>query len=529
MKIPNIKLLVVLMSAVLIGIIFVQYKWITEAIKVKDEQFNNLVTRSLYDISKKIQMKRDLYYLQCETLPGGFINIPQIDSSLFNFHDIPEPLLPVMSPDINLSITRSDSLNEIDLICDFDKEDEKEKILRISDSTDRVVIHDDTILIKKVNRGKNNEWEKAIIQYKNMVERMIIENRHIHSEKYFEPDTQYIREFIKYELKKAGINHNFDIALQHIQNEKKHEKWVDTTFQRRKVYVIDPFHADLLNKNDLLYISFPENKPFIPSQLAWLFAASGIFTLTLMAMFGLSLVIIIRQKKFAEMQADFINNMTHEFKTPIATIALASDTAANPANLNNETEIYKYLGIIRYENKRMLSIVEKILELAAFENQELQIHTEKTNLNILLKDIAERFSFPASEKQGVINLNLPDKPVFIQADPLHLSNAISNIIDNAIKYGNPPVIAVIKLHETGNSAVISVSDNGPGIAHSHQKNLFKRFYRVSSGNVHNVKGFGLGLYYTRLIAEKHGGKITVESSPGKGARFDIYLPKKDEN
>ncbi len=256
----------------------------------------------------------------------------------------------------------------------------------------------------------------------------------------------------------------------------------------------------------------------------WLVLPSIIITLLLVIGVVFCLIVIIRQKKLSVIKNDFINNMTHEFKTPIATISLASQMMKDGAVQQTPESIDHIAGIIRDESKRLTYQVEKVLQTALFTEKRMKLKLKNVNLNEIVESMLTQFSLRVEDKGGQLIGHLNADRDEIYADEVHLTNVVSNLLDNALKYCiRVPEISVYTRNK-GDEIIISVIDNGIGIAPKEQKLIFERFYRVSTGNLHDVKGFGLGLSYVKTIVEAHGGQIVVESALDKGSRFDIILP-----
>jgi two-component system phosphate regulon sensor histidine kinase PhoR len=258
--------------------------------------------------------------------------------------------------------------------------------------------------------------------------------------------------------------------------------------------------------------------------MIWILGGSMLFSLFILATFALSLYFIIRQKKVSEMKSDFINNMTHEFKTPIATISLAADTITNSKVINDEASIRHFIGMIKKENSRMNKKVETILQIASLDKKEIEFKYENVSLHAIIEHVLETIEIQVHQRNGKINLNLNAEEPFIYGDFEHLTNLVNNLLDNAIKYSPdlPEINITTSNREKG--VILYVEDKGIGMTKAVQSKIFERFYRQNSGNVHDVKGFGLGLNYARSIIEAHKGSIQVFSEPGKGSRFEIYLP-----
>jgi two-component system phosphate regulon sensor histidine kinase PhoR len=295
----------------------------------------------------------------------------------------------------------------------------------------------------------------------------------------------------------------------------------------------DPNTADFkvpLYKNDFfsgpkwLLISFPERINYLLQSMWYMLVLSGLFTAMIIIAFGYSLIQMQKQKKISQIKSDFINNMTHEFKTPIATISLAVDALSNPKVKLDEKRIEHYRKVIKDENKRMHSQVEKVLQLAMLDKQELELRESDIDLHELLRYSANNLLLQVEEKGGRIELELKAENTHVLGDELHLGNVFMNLLDNALKYADQKPVIQIRTESIEKSVFVSITDNGIGMTKEVQRKVFERFYRQQGGNVHDIKGHGLGLSYVHEIIEMHQGTIVVDSSPGKGSTFTIELP-----
>jgi two-component system, OmpR family, phosphate regulon sensor histidine kinase PhoR len=273
-----------------------------------------------------------------------------------------------------------------------------------------------------------------------------------------------------------------------------------------------------------LAVYFPGKTRFVFLELSlWLFL-SVMFILIVIFIFAWIIRTIVLQKKLSEIKNDFVNNMTHEFKTPISTISLATEVLMNAEPATSLERMKKYANIIYDENHRMRVQVERVLQMAQLDKGEYQLNKSKIDIHNLLKDTVENLCLDHSEKKVQVEFQLEANRFEINADKLHVGNIISNLVDNAVKYSvqDPHILCKTSNSDTG--MIIEFIDNGIGMSFEAQKHIFERFYRVPTGNIHNVKGFGLGLYYVKTMVEAHGGTVSVKSEVNKGSHFSVQLP-----
>jgi two-component system phosphate regulon sensor histidine kinase PhoR len=271
-------------------------------------------------------------------------------------------------------------------------------------------------------------------------------------------------------------------------------------------------------------VRFPAFRSTLAGNMAIWFFFSVILLLSVI-FFVYAMFVILRQKRWSEMQKDFINTMTHEFKTPLSSINISADVISQPGILNDPDRLLTYASVIKQENNRMIQQVEKVLQVAKIEKQGVQLKMEPLDLNTLVETVAETFS--TNTNDGIqIETSLDPGLVPVEADVLHLTNILFNLLDNAVKYsGEKSHISLGTLKEYKRITLV-VLDDGPGISPKYQKQVFQKFFRVPSGNVHDVKGFGLGLYYVKTICHAHGWNIRLQSEVGKGSTFKIIIPLK---
>jgi two-component system phosphate regulon sensor histidine kinase PhoR len=272
-----------------------------------------------------------------------------------------------------------------------------------------------------------------------------------------------------------------------------------------------------------LYIIKPKN--YILRRTGWMIGASVLFTIIIISAFAVTVRTVFRQKQLSEIKSDFINNMTHEFKTPLATISLAVDALGNPKVLSRTDQINYYTGIIKDENKRMHKQVEKILQSAQLDAENLELRLQTVDAHQIIKNAAANILLLVEEKSGSLEQNLQAKKYLIKADEVHFSNIIANLLDNAVKYSKEkPKIIINTSNNNSKYLTIQIKDNGIGMSKETINHIFEKFYRAHTGNLHNVKGFGLGLSYVKSVIDAHNGKIRVDSNVGKGSTFTMEFP-----
>jgi two-component system phosphate regulon sensor histidine kinase PhoR len=369
-------------------------------------------------------------------------------------------------------------------------------------------------------------------------------------------DANLLEHFLDVEFKKRNLNVTYEYAIYDCNSQKMvHGSTIRSDSLSAKLKV--PKNADSTNcsMEELMYdkqfnkevpkvekkkkecnlptcekytyyfgVHFPNRSQFYNSRfLAWYFLNGILFFVVIF--FGYALYVIIKQKQLSEIQKNFINNLTHEFKTPIASIELASKVLANPKICEQPERLAEYVKIVGQQNKRLSAHVEKLLQMATIEKTKLQLNLEEIELNQTISESVQEFKNSQNGRVYSVIQNSSVKNATIKADKLHFSNLIFNILDNAIKYCNVDPEIVIKLDESPDCYLISFDDNGIGIPKNDRKKIFNRFYRVPTGNVHDVKGFGLGLDYVKKIVLRHGWHIKVIDNQRKGSTFILEMKK----
>lgn len=334
-----------------------------------------------------------------------------------------------------------------------------------------------------------------------------------------------IQDIIKTQLKNNNMKQSFEFGITNIYKNFILKSNGFVADEQEGAYRIELSPDDSYRARETLYLEIKEDKNTVIKEMGWMIMASIVFTTIIVLAFAVTVRTLFNQKKLSEIKSDFINNMTHELKTPLATISLAIDALTNEKVIHDTDKIKIYSGMIKEENRRMNKQVEKILQAARLEKEEIKLNLQKLDAHQIISKVAHNMALQIQEKNGSIDLRLAANDPMITADEVHFSNIIFNLLDNAMKYSaEVPKIVVETLKHGNGMFTIKIKDNGIGMDRETQARIFEKFYRAHTGNLHNVKGFGLGLSYVKAIVDAHNGRIKVESAPGKGSTFTITLP-----
>ena len=306
-------------------------------------------------------------------------------------------------------------------------------------------------------------------------------------------------------------------------------EWDDSNRNKNFIYPLqapENTDANSVLSDELLIVVVHDFKGLVQGEMRFMIISAVFFTLMIIAAFYVTVNALLRQKKLSEIKNDFINNMTHEFKTPLATISLAVDALRNEKVVQDREKSGYFTGIIKEENRRMNKQVETILQASLLDRQDQQLNLRSLHVHQIIQEAMENFQLQLEGKGGSAELQLNAKSDLIEADEVHFMNLITNLIDNAVKYSKDNLLIKITTHSTAKSLVIRIEDNGIGMSKETQRRIFEKFYRAHTGNLHNVKGFGLGLSYVKTIVEAQRGKIKVDSAIGKGTTFTLEFPLK---
>jgi len=335
-------------------------------------------------------------------------------------------------------------------------------------------------------------------------------------------DYELLKFHLTEELKRHQVFTDFEFAIYNPSTGRMEQKTYITLTGTEKKSDYNFSHSDNLDSN-YFAVHFPDRAPYFHTCLSIWYLFTGLL-LIVVIFFGYTLSVIIRQRQLSEIQKNFINNLTHELKTPISSISLSANVIANKNILQTPDRLFEYARIIQEQNNRLSANVEKVLNLASLEKNKIHLNIEKIELHSFLSEIADYFKQSDSCKKATIILNIKNNITYhITADRFHLTNLVLNILENSVKYcqNNPEI--KIDTEKSKNKLLIRFIDNGIGISKKYRKKIFKRFYRVPTGNVHNVKGFGLGLDYVKKIVKAHGWKIKAENNPSGGSIFTLII------
>ncbi len=397
---------------------------------------------------------------------------------------------------------------------------------RVYDSLNQVMYYN----YKNINSQTDID---RFVQNSNLVNKIISDLNFSYNQKdpgnFYYSKKSLIESMIKHALNEKGINTSFEFGIYSRATNsmilQKTGKYPEELVNESFVFDLSPIGSLFAIPNQLL-IYFPNERGFIISQLWLLLAVSVILFLVIIVSFSFSIYTIFRQKRLSIMKNDFINNMTHEFKTPISTIALACEALKDKDIQKTESLYDNYVGVISEENGRLGLMSEQILQTAIIDKGQLKLKKNSNDIHDIIRAAVGSKKIAIENKDGSIDLELKARHFVISGDNIHLTNVIINLLDNAIKYCVQTPRIVVNTNNNGNSLLIRVKDNGIGISKSNRKKIFEKLYRVPTGNIHNFKGFGLGLSYVKAIVDEHNGDVSVDSEPGKGSTFTIKLPIK---
>lgn len=504
----------------LIGIIFVQGYWISESVATKREQFAFSAKRALASVAIKAQNREleDYYYplekiIDSIEIPDDltfdelfFIEEDPISNEMFLYRN------GILTQDFKVSAPVLESgLDSLEVTRYYNRSS-RQIIRKNTLDGNEVAIEDRVQEFSRLLDFEKYNYSKLI---NDVVKKVPIHKRVSEEE---------IRRLMTLELVQRDMETDFEFAVfsGDLMTKVRSENFdIEEYAQLYKV----PIFANSGGTNDyFLYATFPGEKKFVLSSILGMAGMSIIFTLIIVIAYSSALHQLNKQRQISEIKTDFINNMTHEFKTPIATINLALDAVKNPKIIDNKEKVAYYHKMIRDENKRMHAQVENVLRISKLEKNELDIRKEHYELNDIVEDSVNHIQLIVEDRNGYVEMHLNATKSSILANESHLTNVIVNVLDNAVKYSPDEPKIDVTTETLGNFIFLKVKDQGDGMSKAAQRRIFEKFYREHTGNIHNVKGHGLGLAYAKQIVEDHQGEIYVESEKGKGSTFTIKLP-----
>ncbi len=522
--------LVLLMGISLLGIIGVQFYWFNNSVKVRNELFDRSVNDAMNKTVQRMETIHDIRIIR---------NMGYSDS--LNAPIPPPPIPPVPDfEDIDVVVKKDSVTGKIRVITSRSRSPKSEnptsgtestigksrKSIRIiTRDTDDSIITDDIIgtindsMVIHGLPGIELKVQKKMEQLQKLSHQITNEYRGWQSGRHIDEDE--LKRILKEELVNREIPIDFEFAINTPGNLVKDNNNASVS---RKWYRVNLYPNDIFRKNLELAVYFPDRNLFIGRTTTLLLGLSVAFTLIIFLTFALSIFLILRQKKISEMKSDFINNMTHEFKTPIATISIASDSILNEKVINNKAKVRFFTEMIKKENLRMNEQVERILQIARLDRKEFKLNFQSVDAHELISEAIEVILLQVKKRGGKIETKLEATNPVVTTDPVHFTNVIYNLLDNANKYSSDEPQITVTTTNYPKGITITVEDHGIGISKAAQAKIFDKFYRLPSGNVHNVKGFGLGLSYVKAILDANNGSIKVHSEPGKGSRFVIFVP-----
>ncbi|WP_366943679.1 HAMP domain-containing sensor histidine kinase [uncultured Polaribacter sp.] len=513
-------LIVVLMSISLIGIITVQLYWINNALESKKEQFKNDVQKSLGSATERINdNERNQFDKNIENLidKKGLADKAQLKSFLIEQIDTVTQERIIIGDTFleeNFKLP-SDFLDNDSIIFKRITGKKDFSISKIFKSPDNLFSNLDEQKYSFVKRYTELEKSYFDAAYGDLKSLLPIHERVSNKE---------LNKIVKEELAKRNINLEFKYGVYGEEGLATKLKSGYYTINTKDSFKYPLFYDAQGNINYNLHVTFPNKNEHILSGISSILLLSLFFIFIIIVAFSSSLYQLIRQKKISEIKTDFINNMTHEFKTPIATINLALDSIKNPKILGNDEKVLRYVQMIRDENKRMHSQVENVLRISKLEKNQIDLSKETIDLHDIIEDAITHVSLLADDKGGKINTYFKAIISELPGNQFHLTNVVVNMLENAIKYAAGAPMIDVYTESTNKFFIFKIQDNGIGMGKNVQKQVFNKFYREQKGNIHDVKGHGLGLAYVKEIVEKHHGTVFVESEKGVGSLFTVKLP-----
>lgn len=512
--------LIALMVLVMVGLIFVQVNSIIKASEIREEQFDRTIKTSLSQVIKELEVYETKMLIEDEKRR-------EQNSSSFHGPEDFDNIIPRSGTGSNINISFSYSQQSIQGTL-------REEV--------QVSVIDSFQIQTGSGRGRPGEFPSAFdklhdynIQQQQLLEKRINDNTRFLQKFFYRGgllieeriNPEFLESVLKKEFQEAGINLDFKYAIEtsNLGMQRIIFGSKDYNPGRKKPYSELLFPNDVYDlKPNYLNVYFPKRTGYLLKATGLMVIPTFILTSLLIGIFVYTILIILRQKKLSLIKNDFINNMTHELKTPISTISLASQMLQDHGITTTQKTIDHISQVIYQESKRLSYQVEKVLQMAIFNEGKLKLRFREIDMNNLVMNVINNFEIRVQNKNGELTSDLHATNPVVYGDEVHITNVVFNLLDNAVKYsnGNPEINVTTDTRDK--FVIVSVKDKGIGIPKEHQEQIFEKFYRVPTGNIHNVKGFGLGLSYVKKIVEAHNGSIKVESTINKGTKFSLFFP-----
>ncbi len=505
----------VIMGFSFLALLFLQLKYIQQMARMKKEQFDESVNRSLNQVSRNLELNETLRYLE-HNVNETERRAQQADSVALVAVDGDT----LMQQSHQFAVT--DDQGNV-----YSSFQMKTSRLKPSAMPKAMILYSDKNSLSQASKSMKEIVRNRYVYQKALLDRVVMNILYSASEKPLRERVNFklLDQDLKVELISNGINipYHFTVSTQDGREVYRCPDYTDEGEENSYQAVL--FRNDPANKMGMVHIHFPDMDSYIFSSVKFLIP-SIVFTIVLLVTFIFTIVVIFRQKRYTEIKNDFINNMTHELKTPISSISLAAQML-NDESLAKSPAMLKHVGgVIGDESKRLRFLVEKVLQMSMFDRKKAVFKRKELDINELVENAAHSFQLRVEHTGGKINVDIEAVDSAIYVDEVHFTNMIYNLIDNAIKYRKPDKPLNLTIHTWNDKGKLycSIADDGIGIKKDNLKKIFDKFYRVHTGNVHDVKGFGLGLAYVKTIIDLHEGEIKVDSEYGKGTKFTISLP-----
>jgi two-component system phosphate regulon sensor histidine kinase PhoR len=514
MKRKTIALLAIFFFLAISGLILIQFSWIRNAVEITDQQFRQLANKALESVILDLEENELIQSIVEEAEPASSDSVTAI--------------VPANSP-LARKLRGYHPNAELLEMYGLNNPDEP---ITITSSGQKIFITDEDITSPTLDESTETSAQSISAELTGRVTNKIVFLENIMDRILHNPpdidkriDPEILKELLREALNNVGINLDFEFS---IRSGRSGIIWKTPGFTDKpgtNKFIIQLFPNDPIPGQNQLVMYCLQEQQYKFEKIGNLAVLSLLFTSLLLLLATGTFIVIFRQKKISEIRNDFINNMTHELKTPISTISLASQMMSDKTIPFKNKNFDSLAKVISDESMRLKSQVEKVLQIAIFEKIKMKLTLSDMDIHLILNNAIENFTLQIESSQGEIEKSFQAKSSHAMVDEVHFLNSISNLIDNAIKYSKGRPEICISTWNSKKGIFISLEDKGIGISKENLKRIYDKFYRVHSGNVHNVKGFGLGLSYVKKIIEEHNGTIKVESQPGKGTRFTLFIPQ----